>query len=129
MRESVQGWRLKWFYLRDPLTADRDTRLPKLVNVLEAIPKQSWKNILTAEENVVADKLFERILEMKKSDGQTMNGTEIVDVFLKRRVQPVMSRAHQLWLYSGLKDKTQINAAELSEKEVLDEVRRLTHFS
>jgi hypothetical protein len=34
-----------------------------------------------------------------------------------------------MWLYSGPKDETRINAAELSEKELLDEVRRLTHFS
>ncbi|KAK1617807.1 hypothetical protein QYE76_023324 [Lolium multiflorum] len=40
-----------------------------------------------------------------------------------------MARAHPMWLYSGSKDETRINAAELSEKELLDEVRRLTHFS
>ncbi|KAK1696299.1 hypothetical protein QYE76_012996 [Lolium multiflorum] len=40
-----------------------------------------------------------------------------------------MVRAHPMWLYSGPKDETRINAAELSEKELLDEVCRLTHFS
>ncbi|KAK1610070.1 hypothetical protein QYE76_033743 [Lolium multiflorum] len=40
-----------------------------------------------------------------------------------------MARAHPMWLYSDSKDETRINAAELSEKELLDEVRRLTHFS
>ncbi|KAK1680760.1 hypothetical protein QYE76_041608 [Lolium multiflorum] len=40
-----------------------------------------------------------------------------------------MARAHPMWLYSGPRDETRINAAELSEKELLDEVRRLTHFS
>jgi hypothetical protein len=55
--------------------------------------------------------------------------TEIVVVFLRRRVQPAMSRAHQMWMYSGRKDKTRVNVAKLSEKELLDEVRRLTHFS
>jgi hypothetical protein len=34
-----------------------------------------------------------------------------------------------MWLYLGPRDETRINAAELSEKELLDEVRRLTHFS
>jgi hypothetical protein len=34
-----------------------------------------------------------------------------------------------MWLYSGAKDVTRINAAELSEKELLDEVRCLTYFS
>jgi hypothetical protein len=129
MRESVQGWRLKWFYLRDPSTARCNTCLPKFVDVLEATPKKSWKNILTAEEKVVADKLYERILEIKNANGKTMIGTEVAVVFLRRRIQQVMSRTHQMWLYSGPKDVTRINVAELSEKELLDEVRRLTHFS
>ncbi|KAK1685756.1 hypothetical protein QYE76_046604 [Lolium multiflorum] len=40
-----------------------------------------------------------------------------------------MARVHPMWLYSGPKDETRINDAELSEKELLDEVRRLTSFS
>jgi hypothetical protein len=104
MRESVQGWRLKWFYLRDPSKAGRNTCLAKFVDVLEAVPKKSWKNILTSEEKSVADKLFERVLQIKVSDGQMMIDTEVVAVFLKRRILPVMSRAHQMWLYSGPKD-------------------------
>jgi hypothetical protein len=58
-----------------------------------------------------------------------MIGTEVAIVFLKRRVQPIMSRAHPMWLYSGPRDKTRLNIAELSEKELLDEVWRLTLFS
>ncbi|KAK1641569.1 hypothetical protein QYE76_059374 [Lolium multiflorum] len=58
-----------------------------------------------------------------------MVGTEVAAVFLKRRVQPAMARVHPMWLYSGPKDITRVNAAELSEKELLDEVRRLTFFS
>ncbi|KAK1670877.1 hypothetical protein QYE76_059036 [Lolium multiflorum] len=33
-----------------------------------------------------------------------------------------------MWLYSGPMDETRVNVAELSAKELLDEVRRLTHF-
>jgi hypothetical protein len=58
-----------------------------------------------------------------------MVGTEVAAVFLKRRIQPVMARAHPMWLYSGPKDITRVNAAELSDKELLDEVHRLTFFS
>jgi hypothetical protein len=75
MRESVQGWRLKWFYLRDPSIAGHNTCLAKFVDVLEAVPKKSWKNILTVEDKTVADKLFERVLERKESNSQTMIGT------------------------------------------------------
>jgi hypothetical protein len=93
------------------------------------VPRRSWKNIVSPEEKPTVEKLFERVLRIKVSDGQTMIGTEVAAVFLKRRVQPIMSRAHPMWLYSGPKDETRVNVAELSEKELLDEVRRLTHFS
>jgi hypothetical protein len=58
-----------------------------------------------------------------------MLNTEFAALFLKRRIQPVMSRGHQMWLYTGPKDSTRINAADFSDKELLDEVRRFTHFS
>jgi hypothetical protein len=127
MRESVQGWRLKWFYAKDSLSPE--SQLPRFVDVLEAKPKNSWKNILSPDEKVAADELFAKFLRIKEADGQTMVGTEVAAVFLKRRVQPVMARVRPMWLYSGPKDETRINAAELSEKELLDEVRRLTFFS
>jgi hypothetical protein len=84
---------------------------------------------LTAEENVVADKLYEKVLELKNAGGRTMSGTEVDALFLRRCIQPVMSRAHQMWLYTGAKDVTRINAVDLLDKELSDEVRRLTHFS
>jgi hypothetical protein len=55
--------------------------------------------------------------------------TEVAALFLKHRVQPVMSSRHQIWVYTGPKDITRINLADLTEKELQDEVRRLTHFS
>jgi hypothetical protein len=94
MREPVQGWRLKWFYIKDSSVAKM--RLPKFVDVLEAMLKKSWKNILSPKEKPALDRLFEKILRIKESYGQTMMGTEIAAVFLKRRIQPIMSRAHPM---------------------------------
>jgi hypothetical protein len=68
--------------------------MPKFVDVLEAMPKKSWRNILTAEEKVTANMLYESFLEIKDADGKTMIGTEVVAVFLKRHIQPIMSRVH-----------------------------------
>jgi hypothetical protein len=93
------------------------------------VPKKSWQNALTSEESEVADKLYERILDLKSAGGQTMCGTEVVALFLKRRVQPVMSRSHQLWMYTGANGKTWIDSAEPIESKLRDEVRRLTRFS
>jgi hypothetical protein len=96
MKESVQGWRQKWFYLRDRPATRHRSNLPPFEDVLEAVPKKSWQNTLTAEESGVADQLYEKILDLKSVGGQTMCGTEVVALFLKRRVQPVMSRSHQV---------------------------------
>ncbi|KAM0900633.1 hypothetical protein ACQ4PT_020475 [Festuca glaucescens] len=129
MKESVQGWRQKWFYLRDIPASGRRSNLPLFEDVLAAVPKKSWQNALTAEESKVADQLYEKILDLKNADGQTMCGTEVVTVFLKRRVQPVMSRAHQLWLYTGANDKSRVSSTDFSEEDLRDEVRRLTCLS
>ncbi|KAK1613771.1 hypothetical protein QYE76_019288 [Lolium multiflorum] len=50
MKESVQGWRNKWFYLRDPIVPGRRSNLPPFDDVLIAKPKKSWRNTLSPEE-------------------------------------------------------------------------------
>ncbi|KAK1619629.1 hypothetical protein QYE76_025146 [Lolium multiflorum] len=112
-----------------PDSSSPECRLPCYADVSEAKPKDSWKNILSTDERASAEELFAKFLRIKEADGQTMIGTEVAAVFLKRRIQPVMARVHPMWLYSGPKDETRINAADLSEKELLDEVRRLTSFN
>ncbi|KAK1667897.1 hypothetical protein QYE76_056056 [Lolium multiflorum] len=129
MKESVQGWRNKWFYLRDTPVSGRRSNLPPFEDVLVAQPKKSWRNALSPEEKVTADKLFDQVIDLKNTGGLTMCGTEIVSVFLQRRVQPLMSRPHQLWLYSGKNDKSRVSSADLSADELRDEVRRLTCLS
>ncbi|KAK1668539.1 hypothetical protein QYE76_056698 [Lolium multiflorum] len=121
MKESVQGWRQKWFYLRDiPVTGWR-SNLPLFEDVLVATPKKSWRNTLTVEENAAANQLFDKVLDLKNAGCLTMCGTEVVSVFLKRRVQPLMSRPHQLWLYVGKDDKSRVSSADLSDEELRDE--------
>ncbi|KAK1698549.1 hypothetical protein QYE76_015246 [Lolium multiflorum] len=129
MKESVQGWRNKWFYLRDPLVPGRRFNLPPFKDKLIAKPKKSWQNTLSPEERLTADRLFGQIIILKNTGGLTMRGTEVVSVFLQRRVQPLMSRPHQLWLYTGKEDESRVSSAELSAEDLRDEVRRLTCLS
>jgi hypothetical protein len=82
-----------------------------------------------AEEKAIADNLYEKVLDLKNAGSRTKSDTEVTALFLRHRIQPVMSRARQMWLYTGPKDVTRINATDLSKKELLDEVRRLTHFN
>ena len=58
-----------------------------------------------------------------------MLGTEFAALFLKRRVQPLQYRAHPMYLYTGAKDSTRISLDDLKEKELQDEVRRLTKLT
>ncbi|KAK1653509.1 hypothetical protein QYE76_071314 [Lolium multiflorum] len=129
MKESVQGWRNKWFYLRDPVVPGRCSNLPPFEDVLIAHQKKSWRNALSPEERVIANRLFEQIVVLKNTGGLTMCGTEVVSVFLQLRVQPLMSRPHQLWLYTGKGDKSGVSSADLSANELRDEVHRLTCLS
>ena len=129
MKESVQGWRNKWFYLRDPVVSGWRSNLPPFEDVLVAHQKKSWRNALSPEQRVTADRLFDQVVVLKNTGGLTMCGTEVVSVFLQRRVQPLMSRPHQLWLYTGKGDKSRVSSADLSANELRDEVRRLTCLS
>jgi hypothetical protein len=94
-----------------------------------AKPKKSWQNTLSPDEKLTADRLFDQIVTLKNTGGLTMCGTEVVSVFLQRRVQPLMSRPHQLWLYSGKDDESRVSSADLSADDLRDEVRRLTCLS
>ncbi|KAK1682805.1 hypothetical protein QYE76_043653 [Lolium multiflorum] len=129
MKESVQGWRSKWFYLRDPLVPGHRFNLPPFEDKLIAKPKKSWQNTLSPEERLTADRMFGQIIILKNTGGLTMRGTEVVSVCLQRRVQPLMSRPHQLWLYTGKEDESRVSSADLSAEDLRDEVRRLTCLS
>ncbi|KAK1627149.1 hypothetical protein QYE76_001464 [Lolium multiflorum] len=71
MKESVQGWRNKWFYLRDPAVSGRRSNLPPFDDVLVAHKKKSWNNALSPEEKATADELFKQIVTLKNG-GMTM---------------------------------------------------------
>ena len=47
--ESIQGWKQKWFYLREDAPHLRSA-LPPFKDVSTIKPKKSWKNTISAEE-------------------------------------------------------------------------------
>ena len=129
MRESVQNWRKKWFYIKDQKTSEHLYGLKEFSDVLEAQPKKTWRNILTADEKVVADKLYAKVLELKNTGGQEMLGTEIAADFLRRRIQPIQARPHPMWRYKGTKDLSKIRTGVLTDEALLAALRPLTSFN
>ena len=91
MRESVQDWRNKWFYIKDEPTEDHPASFPTFKDELIAKPKKTWANDLSAEEKVIAEDLYQRVQAIRIVGGQTSNGTEIAALFLRRRIQPLMA--------------------------------------
>jgi hypothetical protein len=85
MAASVQGWRKKWFYIKDqknssydhydiaPFDADKD--LKKL---------SSWDSPPTDSEMEDLKPLLARIQILKSSSGGALSGTQLMVFFLQR---------------------------------------------
>ena len=62
------------------------------------------------EEKVHVKVLVERVVQLIR-DGVT--GMDLLEVFLRRRIQPLQARDHPMWLYSGTEDTTRIHPEEI----------------
>ena len=41
---------------------------------------------------------------------------DLLEVFLRRRIQPLQARDHPMWLYSGLDDTTRVHPEEVTDE-------------
>jgi hypothetical protein len=127
MAASVQGWRKKWFYIKDqkisssdqygiaPFDADKD--LKKLA---------SWDSPPTEAEMEDSKPLLARIQALKSGSGGALSGTQLMSFFLQRRVQPLQHRISKLWSYSGLEDSSRVSEDDMDKKDLDKRVRALT---
>jgi hypothetical protein len=67
-----------------------------------------------------------RIQALKSDDGGALSGTQLMALFLQRRVQPLQHRLSKLWSFSGLGDSSRISDALLEKKDLDKRVRALT---
>jgi hypothetical protein len=87
MAASVQGWRKKWFYIKDQKTAssdqfgiapfDANTSLMKLT---------SWDSPPMEVEVEGINPLLTRIQSLKSATRGTLTGTQLMAFFLQRRI-------------------------------------------
>ena len=67
---------------------------------------------MTPEEKAQVKVLVGRVVQLVR-DGVT--GMDSLEVFLRRRIQPLQARDHPMWMYSGLDDTTRIHPEEVDE--------------
>src|SRR4051812_6895988 len=106
MRESVQDWRNKWFYIRYQPTETHHVSFPIFKDVLKVKPKKTWVNTMLPGEKDTVEDLYLRVQAIRIVGGRMSNATEISALFLKHRIQPLMARVHPMWMYAGAEDPT-----------------------
>src|SRR4051812_43535988 len=108
--ESVRGWQSTWLYCKDQATPGQTTGLPPF-SLNRAEKLSSLK--VTPEEKAQVKVLVGRVVQLFR-DGVT--GMDLLEVFLRRRIQPLQARDHPMWMYSGLDDTTRIHPEEVDDK-------------
>ena len=65
-----------------------------------------------SEEKAQVKMLMERVVQLIR-DGVT--GMDLLEVFLRRCIQPLQYRGHPMWLYSGTEDTTRVHPEEVDD--------------
>ncbi|KAM0871368.1 hypothetical protein ACQ4PT_039438 [Festuca glaucescens] len=79
---------------------------------------------MTDAEAAKADKLIARIQELREE----VDGVQIITTFIKRRVQPLQTREHTMWMYSGSSDPTRVSKEEFSTNELERSIKAITRL-
>jgi hypothetical protein len=127
MAVSVQGWKKKWFYIKDKKSSPSDLFGIAPFDAVKNLEKlASWDSPPIEAEMEDVKPLLARIQALKSDDGGALTGTQLMAFFFQRRVQPLQHRPLKLWSFSGLGDSSQVSD-DLFEKKDLDKrVRALT---
>jgi hypothetical protein len=105
MAVSVQGWRKKWFYIKDQKTASFDQFGIAPFDANKSLTKvTSWDSPPIEAEVEDIKPLLTRIQSLKSATGGGLTGTQLMAFFLQRRIQPLQARVSKLWSYSGSDD-------------------------
>jgi hypothetical protein len=126
MAASVQGWRKKWFYIKDQkATASDQYGLPPF-DANQNLTKLTTWDAPPSEAKVEAIKpLLTRIQSLKCAAGGGLIGTQLMVFFLQRRMQPLQARAAKLWSYSSLSDPSRVADQDPEKKNLNKWVRSL----
>jgi hypothetical protein len=130
MAASVQGWRTKWFYIKDRKSSpEHEFGLPPFDASQEVKKLKSWDLLPSDSEAEQILPLLSRIQTLKTGLGGALSGIQLMAFFIQRRVQPLQHRLTNLWTYSGLEDSTRISEDLMSKEDVDKRVRNLTKLT
>jgi hypothetical protein len=127
MAASVQGWRTKWFYIKDRKISASDKYDIAPFDASQELKKlASWDSPPTEAEMEEIKPLLAHIQELKGGRGGALLGTQLMAFFLQRRVQPLQHRLSKLWTFSGLEDPSRVSEDLMEKKDLDKRVRALT---
>jgi hypothetical protein len=127
MATLVQGWKKKWFYIKDQKTASFDKFGIAPFDANKNLTKlTSWDSPPTEAKIEDIKPLLTHIQSLKSTTGGALTGTQLMAVFLQRRIQPLQARVSKLWLYSGAEDPSRVSKEDLEKKSLDKRVRSLT---
>jgi hypothetical protein len=83
MAQSVQGWRQKWFYIKDQKSSDSDQFGLAPFDASKGLTKLTTWDALRSEDEVKNIKpLLARIQGLQKAAGSGLIGTQLMAFFL-----------------------------------------------
>jgi hypothetical protein len=127
MAASVQGWRTKWFYIKDRKSSSSDKYGIGPFDASQELKKlASWDSPPSEAEMEEINPLLARIQELKSGRGGALSGTQLMAFFLQRRVQPLQHRLSKLWTFSDLGDPSRVSKNLMEKKDLDRHVRGLT---
>jgi hypothetical protein len=130
MSALVQGWRTKWFYIKDRKASSEDEYGLAPFDASKELKKlASWDSPPTDAEMEQIAPLLTRIQTLKGGKGGALSGIQLMAFFVQRRVQPLQHRLSKLWSYSGLVDPSRISGDLIEKQEVDKRVRSLTKLT
>jgi hypothetical protein len=114
---SVQGWRKKWFYIKDQKAMSSDKFGITPFDASKSLRKlMSWDSPPTEAEVESIKPLLTHIQSLKSAAGGRLTGMQLMAFFLQRRIQPLQSQVSKLWSYSGSTDPSRVSAQDLEKK-------------
>jgi hypothetical protein len=130
MSASVQGWRTKWFYIKDhKASSDDEFGLAPFDASKELKKLSSWDSPPTDAEMEEIAPLLTRIQAQNGGKGGALSGIQLMAFFMQCRVQPLQHRLSKLWNYSGLINASRISGDLIEKQDVDKRVRALTKLT